>query len=161
MRLLLWTLLVALIAILSSCDAASVDENKALQRKLYTKVVPEELAADNGVEHGKRALRAETSKIAPSSVTEERAATVSTGFGSKIKALLRSIKEKYLRWEQKKIVPSFKERAKNGETYSKVRSDQRTRLNWSGLWGTPSGFKRYARLYKTWLENNGYAHLAV
>ncbi|KAG1695194.1 hypothetical protein DVH05_020835 [Phytophthora capsici] len=160
MRLLFWTLLVALVAILSSCDAASVDENKALQRKLYTKVASQALAADN--RHGKRALRGESSKIAPSSVTEARAATVSTGFGSKIMAFLRAIKEKYLKWEQKILAPSFKEKAEKGTTYSEVLANYRTRLNWSGLWGTPSGFKRYARLYETWLKNNPkYSHLAV
>ncbi|KAL3656844.1 hypothetical protein V7S43_018301 [Phytophthora oleae] len=159
MRLLLWTLLVALVAILSSCDAASVDENKPLQRKFYTKLASRGLAADNGVEHGKRALRGESNKIASiDSETEERVA--GTGFGQKVMAVLRAIKEKYLKWEQKILVPGFQEMAKKGTTYSQVRDDFRTRLNWSGLWGTPSGFKRYAKLYKTWLTNNGFSDLA-
>ncbi|KAG1704909.1 hypothetical protein DVH05_004937 [Phytophthora capsici] len=156
MRLLLWTLLVILVTILSSCDAASVNENKSLQRKLYTKVASHALAADDGFEHDKRALRG-----ASNGVTEARAATVSTKFGSRLMAFFRSIKDKYLAWELKILVPGFEKMAKKGTTYTQVREDFRTRLNWSGLWGTPSGFKRYAKLYRTWLEKNHYSQLAV
>ncbi|KAF1781832.1 hypothetical protein GQ600_19424 [Phytophthora cactorum] len=39
MRLLLWALLATLVILLSSCEVASVDTNKPLQRAQYSKLI--------------------------------------------------------------------------------------------------------------------------
>ncbi|KAG3079385.1 hypothetical protein PI124_g19490 [Phytophthora idaei] len=160
MRLLLWVLFVTLVTFFSSCDAASVDANKRLERAVYTKLTSRSLAADNGLNHDKRFLRGESSKIVTlneggQGETEER------GASRKISAVLREIKGSYLKWEQKILASRFKKMAAKRKTYSDVMEGFRVRMMNSGRWGTPSGFKRYANLYKTWLKNNNHGDLAV
>ncbi|KAG7378109.1 hypothetical protein PHYPSEUDO_010547 [Phytophthora pseudosyringae] len=157
MRLLLWVLLATLVTFLSSCEAATPDTNKRLQRALYTKLASHDFAVDSSFNHGNRLLRGENAnlKAAAGSDAEER------GFGQKAMEVLRQIKDKYLRWELKRITPGFQEMADKKITYSMVRNNFRTRMMGTGWWSTPSGFKRYARLYQTWAKKNGYPDLAV
>nr|QBC18008.1 effector protein [Phytophthora infestans]QBC18010.1 effector protein [Phytophthora infestans] len=159
MRLLLWVLPPMLSIALSSCAAASADSNERLVRAVYSTVRSRDLATDDGPKHTKRFLRGESSKIVnlkqEEGVFEER-----KGVSQKLTKALQAIKARYLKWEQKVLVPGFKKMAEKGVTYSELRDTFRVRMMNSGRWGTPSGFKRYARLYSEWLHRTGRSHLA-
>ncbi|ETP31412.1 hypothetical protein F442_19724 [Phytophthora nicotianae P10297] len=158
MRLLLWVLLVTLVTFLSSGDAAPVDSNKQLERAAINKVTSRNLANDNSLKHEKRFLRGDRSNIVNlkgGDENEERK------IGQKMTTALKSIKVWYLKWEQKILLPGFKKMAKKEMTYSKLMDRFRVRMMNSGRWGTPSGFKRYGRLYKDYLISINRADLTV
>ncbi|POM78080.1 Putative RxLR effector [Phytophthora palmivora] len=149
MRLLLWVLLATLVALFSSCEAASTNSHKPLQRILSTTLV----SRGNSAFNDKRFLRSENNKMVHSDDNEERA------FNQKLMGVLKKIRDTYLKWEMTVLVPAFKELAKRKQTVTDVREFFRVRMMGSGRWGTPSGFKRFANLYETYVKAN-YPHLA-
>ncbi|POM75260.1 Putative RxLR effector [Phytophthora palmivora] len=148
MRLLVWVLFATFVTFLSYCEADSSNTNKRLQRALYSKMTTRGLTA-NGVFHShERSLRGGSNKIADMGDGEERA------IGQKIMNVLKQIKDKYLQWEQKILIPKFEKLAKEGKSVSTLTEKFRYQTYGFGWFGTPSGHKRFIRLYKTWLEKN-------
>ncbi|OWZ00292.1 RxLR effector protein [Phytophthora megakarya] len=144
MRLVLCVLLATLITFLSLCEA---DANKWVQQP---SVANANSRGDNVADtygNSKRFLRSGSNKILDSSDEERK-------FGQKLTNFLKEIKMRFLKWEQKKLVPKFEKLAKEEKTYNDVMKDFQTRMAGTGWWTTPPGFKRYARLYNTWLTKN-------
>ncbi|POM75415.1 Secreted RxLR effector peptide protein [Phytophthora palmivora] len=144
MRLMLWFLLATLVAILSNCEAASFTSHKPLQQALSTNLVSCESNAFND----KRFLRSESNKVVLSDDSEER------GSNQKLMDSLKKIRDVYLKWEKKVVDPAFQKLAKEGKTVTDVRETFQVRMMGSGRWGTPSGFKRFASLYETFVKAN-------
>ncbi|KAG6953330.1 hypothetical protein JG687_00012458 [Phytophthora cactorum] len=157
MRLLLWALLATLVIVLSSCEAASVDTNKPLQRAQYSKLKSRGLAVDNTLDHDKRFLRGE-SKI-QNLTGGDRIVEKTKGLAKNTVEALKRLKARYLKWEAKILERRFEELAKEGKSYADVK-DQWSTLLYSGWWSTPPGFKRFLRFYDAWLRKNNYKHLA-
>ncbi|KAG3085070.1 hypothetical protein PI124_g18564 [Phytophthora idaei] len=168
MRLLLRALLATLVIVLSSCEAASVDTNKPLQRAQYSTLISRGLAVDNTLVHDKRFLRDE-SKIqnltgGDRDEAEERGVAQkivekTKGLAKNTVEALKRLKARYLKKEAKILERRFKKLAKEGKSYADVK-DQWSSLLYSGWWSTPPGFKRFLRFYDAWLRKNSYTHLA-
>ncbi|OWZ00371.1 RxLR effector protein [Phytophthora megakarya] len=140
MRLLLLVLIGILYTFLLRCESASFNTTKLNPQTLLES---RNDITESPVDIHKRVLRDEDG-----SDGEERA------IGQKFSNLLKGAKTKYLTWEQKILTKRFKELAKEGKTYDDVMEDFRTRMASTGFWTTRPGFKRFARLYNTWLAKN-------
>ncbi|EEY70059.1 secreted RxLR effector peptide protein, putative [Phytophthora infestans T30-4] len=148
MRLLLGLLCVVL-AVFLNCDAASVDTNNGLERRAPNKLIFRSLAAGDDLKRDK------SLSIANLKTTEERSV------GLRFSAITEKLKRLYRNWEMSKLEPRFNDLVKERKTYSAVLDDTAVRMQNSGRWGTPSGFKRFAEFYKSWLIKNNHADLAV
>ncbi|OWZ20418.1 RxLR effector protein [Phytophthora megakarya] len=145
MHLLMWVLMWSLVIGLSYCESASPTTNKSLRKALLTNLVPRSLVVNSIVNDNEIFLRGTNSKFLGVNDDEERAAGQN---------FLKRIKEKYLKWEKKKLIPRFEELANHGNTVTNVRNDFHEGMMRTVWFGTPSGYKRFVNLYEAYVKKN-------
>ncbi|EEY55286.1 secreted RxLR effector peptide protein, putative [Phytophthora infestans T30-4] len=143
MRLLLWTMLVALATVLSCCEADSPNV-----RKMALSI--RGVAADDVLDSKNTKANDGRSKIASAGKKnwdeEER------GLFQKLRALFNALKLKFENWMMKSLQTSFQEMANKGTTVTELTETFRVRLMGTGLWSTPSGYKSYINSYRKWCQ---------
>uniref|UniRef100_H3GWP1 RxLR effector protein n=2 Tax=Phytophthora ramorum TaxID=164328 RepID=H3GWP1_PHYRM len=146
MRLIFWALIVTLISLLSSGEAASTDKKQMAQRDSEIVFLPRELA-DN--KDGERFLRTQNEKTADGDDDELDADDEERGVMMKIRGFLSNLGAKYHNWKVKLLTPRFEKLVKEGNSLDDVK-----KMYGIGEGGTPSRNKRFYKLFEEWAKTN-------